>query len=150
MIVLVTHLPGVVDDLMTRPLGAFLIDAAWLGGGLLFWWPIVAPVPARRGGPLGKIVYLFAGGLIHTGLGVWFLLSRFPIYAAYELAPPIGGRSVLVDQGVAGGLMELMGGIILIGAIAIIFFRWARAESGAAGFRRANMPLPERSRMKAQ
>lgn len=126
--VLTTHLPSVVDPLMARQLGAFAIDVVWLGSGLLFWWPIVAPVPARAGGPLGRIVYLFTGTLVHTALGVWLLLSRSPTYRVYELAPPIGGRSILVDQGIAGGLMELVGGIILISAIATIFFRWARAE----------------------
>lgn len=130
LIVLTTHLPSVVDDLMVRELGAFLIDLAWVAGGLLFWWPIVAPVPARAAGPLGKIAYLFAGSLIHTALGVWLLLSRAPVYAVYELAPPIGGRSVLVDQGIAGGVMELGGGVIIIGAIAVLFFRWAGAEDG--------------------
>jgi cytochrome c oxidase assembly factor CtaG len=130
LIVLTTHLPSVVDELMTRPFGAFLVDTAWLGGGLLFWWPIVVPVPARAGGPLGKIIYLFAGSLIHTGLGVWLLLSRFPVYAVYELAPPIGNRSALVDQGIAGGIMELVGGVVIISAIAVVFFRWANSERG--------------------
>ncbi|HEX6105836.1 MAG TPA: cytochrome c oxidase assembly protein [Gemmatimonadales bacterium] len=131
-IVLTTHLPMVVDPLMARQAGAFLIDLAWLGGGLLFWWPIVAPVPARTGGALAKIGYLFAGTLFHTAIGMWLLLSRWPVYEVYELAPPIGGRSVLVDQGIAGGFMELLGGVIIIGSIAVLFFRWAGREAAEA------------------
>jgi cytochrome c oxidase assembly factor CtaG len=131
-----THLPSVVDPLMAQQLGAFVIDLAWLGSGLLFWWPIVAPVPVRAGGPLGKIVYLFVGTIAHTAIGVWLLLSRSPLYEVYELAPPIGGRSALVDQGIAGGLMELVGGVMIISAIAVLFFRWARADGPpAAGLR---------------
>ena len=126
LIVLTTHLPSVVDGLMVTQLGAFAIDLLWLGGGLAFWRPIISP--AWRAGGLAKLLYLFFGTLVHTALGMWLLLSRLPVYGAYELAPPIGGRSAMVDQGIAGGIMELIGGIIVIGSMAIIFFRWAARE----------------------
>jgi cytochrome c oxidase assembly factor CtaG len=129
LLVLTSHVPSAVDRLMQQQLGAFLIDLAWLGGGLLFWWPIVAPTAMRAGGALAKIAYLFAGSLIHTALGMWLLLAQFPVYAVYELAPPLEGRSVLADQAIAGGIMELVGGVIILGAIAVLFFRWANAES---------------------
>ncbi|HEU5170511.1 MAG TPA: cytochrome c oxidase assembly protein [Gemmatimonadales bacterium] len=129
LVVLVTHVPGVVDRAMASQLGAFAIDAAWLASGLWFWWPIVAPVPARRGGALARIGYLFAGSLIHTGLGMWLLLSPRPVYGVYELAPPVAGRSPMADQAMAGGLMELVGGLIILAAIAVLFFSWARAEA---------------------
>ena len=128
LVVLVTHLPGVVDTLMTRQAGAFVVDLAWILVGLVFWWPIVAPVPARRGGVPASILYLFLATVIHTGLAMWLLLSRYPVYGVYELAPPIGGRSAMADQAMAGGIMELVGGGLIIGAIAVLFFRWAAME----------------------
>jgi putative membrane protein len=128
LVVLVTHVPGVVDGLMARQAGAFAIDLAWILVGLLFWWLIVAPVPARRGGIPGSILYLFLATVIHTGLGMWLLLSSYPVYGIYELAPPIAGRSAMGDQAMAGGLMELVGGLLIIGAIAVLFFRWAAME----------------------
>jgi len=127
-IVVTTHLPSVVDGLMARQFGAFAVDFAWLLGGLLFWWPVLAPFPARAGGALAKIGYLFVGSLVHTALGMWLLLSRFPVYGIFELAPPLGGRSAVVDQGIAGGLMELIGGLIIITSIAVVFFQWVRRE----------------------
>lgn len=130
LVVVVTHLPRVVDPLMATQLGAFAIDFAWLGAGLLFWWPIVSPVPARLGGIPGRILYLFLATVIHTALGMWMLLSSSPLYGVYELAPPIAGRSAMADQAIAGGLMELVGGILIIGAIAVLFFRWAKMEEG--------------------
>ena len=62
-----THLPSVVDRLMVTPLGSFAIDAMWLTGGLIFWWPVVAPVPARPrfGYPL-KMGYLFLSTVLNT------------------------------------------------------------------------------------
>jgi putative membrane protein len=131
LVVLVTHVPGVVDGLMARQTGAFAIDVAWIAAGLLFWWPILAPVPARGGGVPARILYLFLATVIHTALGMWLLLSSYPVYGIYELAPPLAGRSAMADQAMAGGLMELVGGLLIIGAIAVLFFRWAAAEERA-------------------
>ncbi len=127
----VTHLPGVVDGLMRTQPGAFAIDLAWIAGGLAFWWPVLAPFPARRGGGLARIGYLFLASLVHSGIGMWLLLSTYPVYATYELAPPINGRSIMTDQAIAGGIMELIGGLVVLGAIAVIFFAWAREQDGA-------------------
>jgi putative membrane protein len=128
LMAVVTHLPSVVDGLMRTQLGAFAIDLAWIGGGLLFWWPVLAPFPVRAGGGLAKIGYLFVASMVHTGIGMWLLLSTYPVYGAYELAPPIHGRSIMSDQAVAGGVMELFGSLVILGAIAVIFFAWARSE----------------------
>jgi putative membrane protein len=136
LVVLATHLPSVVDRAMATQLGAFAIDTAWLGVGLWFWWPIVAPVPARRGGAPARIGYLFVGSLIHTALGMWLLLSSRPVYGVYELAPPVGGRSAMADQAFAGGLMELVGFLIILSAIAVLFFSWAREEEDSMTARR--------------
>jgi putative membrane protein len=128
LMTIVTHVPSVVDGLMRTQSGAFAIDLAWIAGGLAFWWPVLAPFPVRAGGGLAKIGYLFVASMVHTGVGMWFLLARSPVYATYELAPPIGGRSVMSDQAVAGGVMELIGGLVVLSAIAAIFFAWARED----------------------
>jgi putative membrane protein len=41
----VTHVPSVVDGLMRTQLGAFAIDLVWIGGGVAFWWPVLARFP---------------------------------------------------------------------------------------------------------
>jgi putative membrane protein len=66
-IVAASHVPSVVDGLMPTPFGAFMIDAAWLAGGLIFWWPVIMPAPvyARFAEPM-KILYLLVGTLFHT------------------------------------------------------------------------------------
>src|SRR5687768_12197035 len=46
-IVLLTHIPAIVDGLMVTQFGSMLVDLLWLLAGILFWWPLVAPVPAR-------------------------------------------------------------------------------------------------------
>lgn len=124
-VVSVTHAPPVVDSLMASQIGSFALDMAWLIAGVVFWWPLI-------GGPFGRpplrtplnIAYIFASSLSHTGVSMYLLLARFPVYSTYELAPPITGISKLTDQDLAGGLMLLGGAAIVLGAISVVFFRW--------------------------
>jgi putative membrane protein len=134
VIVAATHVPAVVDAFMPQPAGAFIVDAAWFIGGVIFWWPVVMPAPEwpHFGVPL-KILYLLVGTLFHTVIGMVMLSAEFPIYGIYELAPPILPVAPRADQQLAGGIMELgVFGAIVIGS-AILFFRWAgRDERGTA------------------
>lgn len=131
LIVVVTHAPPVVDSLMGSQLGSFVLDMAWLVAGLLFWQPVIGGAAGGIGvwrrpslrTPM-NIGYLFVGSLAHTGVAMYLLLSRFPVYSTYELAPPIPGISPKADQEIAGGLMLIVGMAIVLGAISVIFFRW--------------------------
>lgn len=129
LIILVTHLPSSVDAMMYSQLGSFALDLAWLAGGLWFWWPLVAPVPARpRFVPPLQIGYLFVSTISHTGVAMWLLLAEFPVYRLYELAPPLHWLRPVDDQQLAGGLMLMIGGPVILAAILTIFLRWYRAE----------------------
>lgn len=130
-IVWFTHWPRLVDGLMSYQAGSFLIDMLWILAGLVFWWPLVAPVPAREGfGYPHKVGYLILATIANTGVFVYLTFSHLPLYATYELAPPIPWISKREDQQVAGLLMKLGGGAILWVAIAVYFARWYRAEEG--------------------
>jgi putative membrane protein len=138
VVMVVTHAPRVVDTLMATQLGAFALDAAWLGSGLAFWWPIIGASPARpRFVPPLQMGYLFLGTLAHLFIAMWLLLAKFPVYRTYELAPPISpSLTALADQQLAGGVLLLLGGPYVLAAISVIFFRWQgtgeerQAESG--------------------
>ncbi|MFQ5690609.1 MAG: cytochrome c oxidase assembly protein [Gemmatimonadota bacterium] len=130
-VLVATHWPPVVDALMTTQLGSLGFDLAWLGAGLLFWWPIVCPVPERPGfgAPL-KIGYLILATILSTAPYAFLAFGRFPFYSIYELAPRVYGISARADQQAAGVIMKVGGGAILWVAIGILFFRWYRAEGG--------------------
>jgi cytochrome c oxidase assembly factor CtaG len=129
----VTHVPRVVDSVMQFQLGAFALDTAWLVSGLVFWWPIVVRYPVREGfGPIFRILYIFLGTQAHLFIAMWLLLSKFPVYATYELAPRVTSLSALQDQQVAGGIMIAVAEPIVFAFIAVVFFRWA-AENGDEG-----------------
>ncbi len=121
----VTHWPGVVDTLMATQPGMFALDMAWLLSGLVFWWPVLCPVPDRSGfHPLAKVAYLGINGILIRPPFAMMVFSEFPIYATYELAPPIPGTTALGDQQMAGAVMKVGQGWIMGIALGIIFYRW--------------------------
>ncbi|MGD8494995.1 MAG: cytochrome c oxidase assembly protein [Gemmatimonadales bacterium] len=125
-----THLPGVVDVWMASQLGSLALDLAWLGGGLVFWWPVVAPVPERPRFPHGlKMGYLFLATVINTLPYAFLTFGELPLYGLYELAPPVAGISTRADQQAAGLLMKMGGGLILWTWITILFIRWFQRET---------------------
>jgi putative membrane protein len=129
-----THWPVVVDTLMASQLGSFALDMLWLAGGLIFWWPVAVSLPERAWltEPY-KVGYLIVTTLLNTGVFAYLTYSELPLYAVYELAPPVGSLSTRDDQLVAGLLMKLGGAVILWTAITLLFFRWygrSEAEDG--------------------
>jgi len=133
IVMIVTHVPAVVDGLMRSQGGAFLLDLSWLVSGIVFWWPVVVGIPDRPGfpGPM-RLLYLFFGTQVHLFIGTWLLVVHFPVYGTYELATRVSGLSALTDQQVAGGIMVGLTEPIVFGAMTVVFFRWAKRSEAAA------------------
>lgn len=124
-----THLPVVVDALMRTQLGAFALDVAWFGAGVLFWWPVIVRVPERqRFPPLMQMLYVFFGTQPHLYIAMWLLGAEYPAYATYELAPRATSLSAITDQQIAGATMLAFGATYVIGVITVIFFRWTASQ----------------------
>lgn len=129
VVMLGSHLPAVVDGLTASQLGSFAIDISWLASGLVFWWPILGPLPELNPLPYpGRTVYLIANVFIPTVPAAFLTYARYPIYSLYELAPPVGALSTVEDQQLAGLMMKILGGFIVIGTASVLFFKWNRAE----------------------
>jgi cytochrome c oxidase assembly factor CtaG len=136
LVVVVTHVPAVVDAAMVTPLGDFALDMAWLLGAMLFWWPVIVPVPARpRFGTPMKILYLLFGTLFHSGVAIVMLMSDYPLYRVYEFAPRMSILSPIDDQQLAGGVMEIGGVALIIGYVSLLFFRMAAQTDSNTGKR---------------
>jgi putative membrane protein len=138
IVMVVSHIPRVVDALMVTQPGAFALDLAWLGAGLLFWWPVLVRVPERpHFPPLVQMLYLFFGAQPHLYIAMWLLLARFPVYGTYELAPRVGDLSAVTDQQIAGGVMLGVGGTFILVVITVLFFRWMSGYQDREPFRRS-------------
>jgi putative membrane protein len=129
-VLIVTHVPAVVDRLLVSALGTFAIDLVWFASSLLFWWPVMVGRPGmdRLVGPAG-VLYLFLGGIPSHGVGALLTLATYPLYGLYELAPRVGDISARADQQLAGVIMWVGAPVVGLVAMSILFFRWARSES---------------------
>lgn len=127
-IMAVTHVPRVTDFLMATQLGSLVIDLAWIGGAFLLWWPVLAPPGYVRMSPPLRIGYLFLASIPATIPAAFMVFADYPLYALYELAPR-AGLSAGTDQQAAGLIMKAGADPLIWLAMAIVFFRWQRAET---------------------
>ena len=131
-IVLLTHLPPVVDGLMPSQLGSMLIDLLWLVGGLLFWWPVMLASPAQpQFVPPLRMLYLVVGLMfspVMFGLVGFMVYAERPLYGIYELAPPFAAITSRDDHQLAGVLMSVVGATVAFVGLSVIFFRWSKTD----------------------
>ncbi len=125
-----SHWPAIVDGLMVSQLGSFLLDISWLAIGLVFWWPVVGPVPERPGFKLmHKVGYLALNAILIRPPFAILLFSPFPVYATYELAPPIPGTFALDDQQLAAIFMKVGSAWIMAAGMAVLIIQWHRRNT---------------------
>jgi len=136
----VTHVPSVSDALMATQIGSMVVDLAWMAGAILLWWPVLAPDGAVRISPPLRVGYLFLATIPPTIPAAFMVFSDYPLYATYELAPRVHGIASGSDQQTAGLIMKAGADPLLWVAMAVVFFRWQRAEE--ASERRGQSPSP--------
>jgi len=132
-VLIVSHVPSVLDTLRPTQLGSFALDIAWLLAGLLLWWPVIVAVPERRWFPAPvKMLYLFVTGLPCVGVGIVLTLTDFPLFGLYELAPRVEAIPARIDQQVAGMTMWVVAHLMTFAAISVVFFHWARSNEATS------------------
>lgn len=102
--VLAWHVPAAMSLAMRSAAGHALQSASFLAGGLMFWWPVVQPWPARPHWPAWMVpLYLLLATLPCDALSAFLAFCGRPVYAAaLSAAPP---DRLLADQQRAGALM---------------------------------------------
>ncbi len=99
------------------------MNVAWMTMMLLAWWLVCAPAgsPGKRG-EIVAMIYLFL-------LGVPLQLAAGPVAVAnHMLYEGIGPA----DQRTGGLLLWVPGGLLLWGAITVLWVRWARRTAREA------------------
>jgi putative membrane protein len=130
-IMVLTHLPVVVNYALYHHWFHFLVHAALVGTAMMMWWPVLSTVPElpHMSAPL-QMSYLFLQSIVPTVIAAFVTFADSPVYEFYEKAPRMWGLSAESDQQLGGGLMKLIGSLILWGLIAVVFFQWyAREQS---------------------
>jgi cytochrome c oxidase assembly factor CtaG len=98
------HVPAAFELALHSTAWHAVEHACFLGGGLLFWWPVVQPWPSRARMPRWALVpYLLLADLQNTALAAVLTFASRPLYPSY--AAQLGERAALGDQVLAGVLM---------------------------------------------
>ena len=124
-----SHWPLIVDAAVSSELAHFALHSALVATALLMWMPVLSPmfeIPRLR--YPGQMLYLFAQSIVPTVPASFLTFADGPIYPFYGLAAPLLGVDPVVDQRIAGLVMKIVGGFILWGFIAALFFRWNKQD----------------------
>ena len=100
------HLPTVYQLALRVPAIHLVEHAAFLAGGLLFWYPVVLPWPGRPRWPSGAMIpYLLAADVQNTVLAAVLTFSDRVLYPSYQFHGRATEAAALADQVLAGVIM---------------------------------------------
>jgi putative membrane protein len=132
LVVIVTHVPVVVNVALHHALVHFALHALILVSSLIVWMPLVSPLPeVPRLHPLGRMGFLFLQSIVPTVPASFLTFGDTPLYHFYETVPRLWNISALDDMQYAGLIMKIGAGTVLWIVIAIVFFRWYADEEGS-------------------
>jgi putative membrane protein len=130
LVIALSHWTVLVNLATRSELTHFTMHAALFGTALLMWMPVLSPLMELSRLPYpGQMLYLFGQSLLPTVPASFLTFGSRPLYEAYAEAPRVFGISAITDQRIAGLVMKIVGGLILWGVIAALFFRWHAQES---------------------
>ena len=124
------HIPALYDGTVTNEWLHALQHACFITFGILMWMPIAGPlpVPSWFGGG-AQVGYTITARLASAGLGNILMWSGVALYAAYEPGQAYWNISPITDQGTAGVIMMVEGGLVTLGVLAWSLLRWAARDT---------------------
>jgi putative membrane protein len=129
LVVVLTHLPSVVDATMTNEFFHAGVHTALIASAFLMWWPILSPLPELPSISYpAQMLYLFAQSLLPTIPASFLTFSSRPLYAFYEEAPRLLDVDAVTDQRIGGLVMKLIAGFFLWAIIGTVFFKWYQKD----------------------
>ena len=134
LVMWVSHFSPLFDVALENDFVHATEHVAFLGAGLLFWWPVVAADPARRRltYPV-RALYLLLQMPPSSFLGMLITFATSPLYPHYATLGSPYGIDALADQQIAGGIMWLAGDVVFIAAILLVVAAWMRHEERDTG-----------------
>jgi putative membrane protein len=126
----VWHIPALYDGTLTsEPIHA-LQHACFITFGILMWMPIAGPlpVPSWFGGG-AQVGYVVIARLASAGLGNILMWSGSALFGAYAAGEAYWNISPTTDQGTAGVIMMVEGGLVTLGVLAWALLRWASHDA---------------------
>ncbi len=124
------HIPALYQGaLASEPLHA-LQHASFIGFGVLMWMPLIGPLPQPSWFGIGsKLLYVLGVRFAGTVLGNVFMWSNTVFYPDYGPGEAEFAISPLADQGTAGVIMTVEGGLATLGVLAWLLLKWAEQDT---------------------
>ncbi len=108
------HLPQFYELALGSAFWHGVQHASFFWTGILFWWSVVEPSPAKPKWPLWtKIPYLLFADIVNTALSAFFVFSGTLLYPSYD-AVRASSFSARDDQTVAGLIMWVPGSFVYL------------------------------------
>lgn len=127
----VWHVPALYERAVLSQPVHDLQHLSFFGTALLFWWPIIDPIPRHhRVNGLWASLMVFINAVVSTVVGAILTLADDVLYTPYRFAAMPWGFTPLVDQQVAGLLMWIGGGTLYVVIILVLLARWLLHEEG--------------------
>jgi len=127
----VWHVPAIYDTALEHQGSLLHLEhTTYFAAGVLMWWPVVH----GRFSDGTKALYLFAGFVLASPLGLLLALLPRPVYDFYKDAPQLWGLSDLTDQQIAGVTMAVEQAVVFFAVFAYFFSRFLRTEHIAGVF----------------
>ena len=124
------HIPALYQEALTNEAVHALQHACFIGFGILMWMPLVGPLPVPSWFGIGpKIAYVVGVRFAGTALGNVFMWSNTVFYPDYAPGEAEFEISPLSDQGTAGVIMTVEGGLVTLGVFAWLFLLWAQQDT---------------------
>jgi putative membrane protein len=134
LVIAIWHLPAFYNAAMENHAIHIVEHLMFMGAAVLMWWPLTSQLPElpRLSYP-GQMLYSFLMTLPMSVIAVYIAFADHVLYPAYSAAPRVMALSPMEDQLLGGLIMWVPGGVIFIGIMTVVFFRWAaRGEDNAA------------------
>ena len=123
------HLPSLYHMSVTNHGVHFAEHLLMIGTGVLVWWPLTSTMPELpKMSPPVAMLYLFGLSLGQIILFGALVFATEPLYEFYVNAPRISMLTPLADQQIGAVIMKIGGGVLFLGLLIVIFFRWFGEE----------------------
>lgn len=120
----VWHIPALYELALRAPVVHVLEHVLFSMVGLLYWWHLLCPIPARRPMKgLWPVVYMAVTKVLVGLLGIGLTFAPSSLYGFYSRQPRFWGLSSTDDQALAGAIMALEQSVVMGAALVWLFIR---------------------------
>jgi putative membrane protein len=123
MVVMATHVPGVVNAAGDNAVLHYSLHFALVSTALMMWMPVIGPFKELQMGYPGKMIYLFAQSVVPTVPAAWLTFADGVVYKRYDIPVRVWGIDVINDQQIAGAIMKIGGTMFMWVIIIYMFFK---------------------------